>query len=225
MIGNRKTTTHQSSLCEGARFDFKTSIKTMMSRMRTMNPTIPPPLPYFKALPWPLAASVSSAMAKEARERKNSCKSMMRRFWNILFTSLQACWNGRGSEVTCKELKWSETDEVMCCWGVARVYPLTAAWIGWRHVLNPGPHDFRHRIPTISLATPSLARLSFHEAIIITLKAFITMGVYLASTFALQFSKPITYTPYTKWSWCLIIVLAVTAAATNNSHTSSAIIA
>lgn len=50
-IGNKKTTTHQSSLWDTGRFDFKTSMKTIKSRIKTTKPTILPPLPYFKAFP------------------------------------------------------------------------------------------------------------------------------------------------------------------------------
>lgn len=75
-IGKRKTTKHQRSLWEGGRLDLRTStvdvwlesfnegiewkgrergniLKTMMSRINTMNPITPPPEPYFHALPCP----------------------------------------------------------------------------------------------------------------------------------------------------------------------------
>ena len=55
-------------------------LKTIMSRIRTMKPIIPPPLPYFQALPWTVAMSVSSAIAKERRE---SWRSMLNVFWAI----------------------------------------------------------------------------------------------------------------------------------------------
>ena len=53
-------------------------LKTMISRISTMNPKSPPPAPYCQVLPWLLATRVSSAIAKEKRA---SCKSMG---WNIV---------------------------------------------------------------------------------------------------------------------------------------------
>lgn len=42
-------------------------LNTMMSRINTMNPTTPPPLPYFQALPW-FVASMGAAMARAAKK-------------------------------------------------------------------------------------------------------------------------------------------------------------
>ncbi len=53
-------------------------LKTMISRIKTMKPRSPPPVPYFHALPWLWAVvSVSSAMAKDTRSR------LRRIDWNI----------------------------------------------------------------------------------------------------------------------------------------------
>jgi len=51
-IGNKKTTKHHKTLCSTGRLDFNTSMNTMISRMRTMKPTTPPPAPYCHELPW-----------------------------------------------------------------------------------------------------------------------------------------------------------------------------
>jgi hypothetical protein len=56
-------------------------LKTRMSRIRTMKPIKPPPLPYFQALPWVVALSVSSAITKE---KKESCRSMPMMVWAII---------------------------------------------------------------------------------------------------------------------------------------------
>jgi len=40
----------------------------MMSKMRMMKPTTPPPVPNFQALPWELVLTVSEAIAMEKRQ-------------------------------------------------------------------------------------------------------------------------------------------------------------
>lgn len=45
--------------------------KTMMSRMRTMNPTMPPPAPYCHVF-WVVVVEMGDAMAKERRLRKSA---------------------------------------------------------------------------------------------------------------------------------------------------------
>ena len=75
-----------------------------------MSPTIPPPLPYFQALPWEAAVSVSSAMTREKRE---SWRRMVRAWLNIL----EACSVDWTSATDCRSslglrryvLFWLET--------------------------------------------------------------------------------------------------------------------
>jgi len=67
--------------------DFRTSIQTMISRISTMKPRTPPPVPNFHALPWLWVVSVSSAMARERREK---LRRRVRVDWNAIVAVV--CW-------------------------------------------------------------------------------------------------------------------------------------
>ena len=61
---------HEGGLVVGeGRRDAEDVLNTKISRIKTMKPRTPPLVPYFQVLPWVVAASVSSAMAKETRRR------------------------------------------------------------------------------------------------------------------------------------------------------------
>ena len=60
----------------------KDVLNTRISRIKTMKPSTPPLVPYFQVLPWLLAVSVSSAMAKETRRRLSTSEE------NIVAASL-----------------------------------------------------------------------------------------------------------------------------------------
>lgn len=52
-------------------------LNTRISKIKTMKPSTPPLVPYFQVLPWLLAVSVSSAMAKETRSRLSTSEENM----------------------------------------------------------------------------------------------------------------------------------------------------
>lgn len=52
-------------------------LKTMISKTKTMKPIIPPPLPYFQALPW----VVVSMGAARAREKRANWRRRLREVW------------------------------------------------------------------------------------------------------------------------------------------------
>jgi len=56
-------------------------LQTMMSRIKTMKPMTPPPVPNFQASPWLLVLRVSSAITREIRA---NWRSMLSAFANIL---------------------------------------------------------------------------------------------------------------------------------------------
>ena len=74
-------------------------LKAITSRTRTISPTIPPPLPYFQALPCEAVVSVSSAMTSEKRE---SWRRMVRAWLNILQTMWCCCWTRVVSATKCR---------------------------------------------------------------------------------------------------------------------------
>jgi hypothetical protein len=86
---------------EGRR-DAEDVLNTKISRIKTMNPSTPPLVPYFQVLPWVVAASVSSAMAKETRRRLSTTEenivaaAFLREFVSKIGIDAVS-WRGRGS--------------------------------------------------------------------------------------------------------------------------------
>lgn len=65
-------------------------MNTMISRINTMNPMIPPPVPYFHAFSCTASVDIGAASAEAARRRK------LRAAWKVyIFADLKCVDSGR----------------------------------------------------------------------------------------------------------------------------------